>query len=55
MAAFINGQSYSNGKNLSYEDCEGDWDDILSPDAYDEWLDRKRFEQSNRWPASANR
>lgn len=47
MASFINGQSYSNGKNSSYEDREGDWDDILSPDDYLDWLDCKRFEQSN--------
>lgn len=26
---------------------DGDWDDIVSPDDYDELLDRKRFARSN--------
>jgi len=27
---------------------DSDWDDIVSPDDYEEILDRKRFERSNR-------
>lgn len=36
-------------KNDRWTDVhDGDWDDIVSPDDYEEILDRKRFEQSNR-------
>lgn len=45
---FYQGQSYSwCYSNRSYDD-NGCWEDYLSADEYDEWLDRKRFEQSNR-------
>ena len=30
---------------------EGDWDDIVSPDEYEEILERKRFNQSMGKPA----
>lgn len=26
---------------------DGDWDDIISPDAYDDYIDQKRFAKSN--------
>ena len=29
------------------EAFDGDWDDIISPDAYDDYIDRKRFAKSN--------
>ena len=29
------------------QDDDGDWDDIVSPDDYEEILDRKRFASSN--------
>ena len=45
---FYEGQSYSwNYANRSYDDT-GCWEDYLSADEYEEALDRKRFEQSNR-------
>lgn len=45
---FYQGQSYSwCYSNRSYDD-NGCWEDYLSADEYDEWLDRKRFEQSKR-------
>ena len=34
------------------ENYDGDWDDLLRPDEYEEVLDRKRFNQSmgrNAW------
>ena len=33
---------------------EGDWDDILSPDEYEDILDQKRFNQSMGQPAWYN-
>lgn len=33
---------------------EGDWDDILSPDEYEDILDQKRFNQSMGQPAWHN-
>ena len=33
---------------------EGDWDDCLSPDEYEEVLERKRFNQSMGRPAWTN-
>jgi hypothetical protein len=45
---FYEGQSYSwNYANRSYDDS-GCWEDYLSADEYEDALDRKRFEQSNR-------
>jgi len=45
---FYEGQSYSwNYANRSYDDT-GCWEDYLSADEYEEALDRKLFEQSNR-------
>jgi hypothetical protein len=45
---FYEGQSYSwEYSNRSYDDS-GCWEDYLTPDEYEEALDRKRFEQSNR-------
>ena len=45
---FYEGQSYSwEYSNRSYDDS-GCWEDYLSGDEYEEALDRKRFEQSNR-------
>jgi hypothetical protein len=45
---FYEGQSYSwNYANRSYDDS-GCWEDYMSPDEYEDALDRKRFEQSNR-------
>lgn len=34
-----------------YKDEDGDWDDIVSPDEYEEMLERKRFNQSQGYPA----
>ena len=50
---FYEGQSYSwCYANRSYDDT-GCWEDYLTPDEYEDALDRKRFEQSNRdWQAS---
>jgi len=33
------------------EEFDGDWDDIVSPEEYEEILDRKRFNQSMGKPA----
>ncbi len=33
---------------------DGDWDDILSPDEYEDILDQKRFNQSMGQPAWHN-
>ena len=45
---FYEGQSYSwNYANRTYDDS-GCWEDYLSADEYEDRLDRKRFEQSNR-------
>ncbi len=45
---FYEGESYSwEYSNRSYDDS-GCWEDYLSPDEYEEALDRKLFEQSNR-------
>jgi hypothetical protein len=45
---FYEGQSYSwEYSNRSYDDS-GCWEDYLTPDEYEEALDRKLFEQSNR-------
>jgi hypothetical protein len=45
---FYEGQSYSwEYSNRSYDDS-GCWEDYLSADEYEDALDRKRFEQSNR-------
>jgi hypothetical protein len=45
---FYEGQSYSwNYANRTYDDTAC-WEDYLTPDEYEDDLDRKRFEQSNR-------
>ena len=45
---FYEGESYSwEYSNRSYDDS-GCWEDYLTGDEYEEALDRKRFEQSNR-------
>jgi len=45
---FYEGESYSwEYSNRSYDDS-GCWEDYLTPDEYEEALDRKLFEQSNR-------
>jgi hypothetical protein len=45
---FYEGESYSwEYSNRSYDDS-GCWEDYLTPDEYEETLDRKRYEQSNR-------
>ena len=45
---FYEGQSYSwEYSNRTYDDS-GCWEDYLTPDEYEDALDRKRFEQSNR-------
>lgn len=45
---FYEGQSYSwEYSNRSYDDS-GCWEDYLSGDEYEDALDRKLFEQSNR-------
>ena len=36
------------------ENYDGDWDDILSPDEYEDILDQKRFNQSMGQPAWHN-
>ena len=42
------GQSYSwKYENRAYDDSRC-WEDCLTPDEYEDALDRKRFEQSNR-------
>ena len=35
-------------KRYSHIDSDGDWDDILSPDDYDDYIDRRRYERSMR-------
>ena len=30
-------------------ESDGDWDDILSPDDYEEYLERRQFEKSMRY------
>ena len=37
------------------EAYDGDWDDIMSPDAYEEYIDRKRFAKSNGYAYPAYR
>ena len=36
------------------EEFDGDWDDLISPDEYQDVLDRKRFNQSMGKPASVS-
>lgn len=44
---FYNGESYSwEYSNRSYDDSNC-WEDCLTGDEYEEWADRRRFEQSN--------
>jgi len=37
------------------EAYDGDWDDMMSPDAYEEYIDRKRFAKSNGYAYPAYR
>ncbi|MFZ9728982.1 MAG: hypothetical protein ACO3CD_08215 [Candidatus Nanopelagicaceae bacterium] len=43
--SFAYGDSYG-VKDRSYDDSYC-WEDYLSGDEYEEWVDRRRFEQSN--------
>ena len=51
QTSFRNGDSYGMYDRYTTRE-DGDWDDIISPDDYEEILDRKRFNQSmgyNAW------
>lgn len=51
QTSFRNGDSYGMFDRYTTRE-DGDWDDIISPDDYEEILDRKRFNQSmgyNAW------
>ena len=47
--SFCNGQSWSKSDAYYHtENSDGCWEDYLSPDEYEDVLDRKRYEQSMR-------
>ena len=35
-------------RKYKHVDSDGDWDDIMSPDDYDDYIDRRRYERSMR-------
>ena len=46
--SFCKGQSWSKFDAYYQNDDSGCWEDYLSPDEYEDALDRKRYEQSMR-------
>ena len=40
-------RSYQIARKYS-EQTDGDWDDIMSPDDYEDYIDRRRYERSMR-------
>ena len=36
-------------KRYSHIESDGDWDDILSPDDYEEYIERRQYERSMRY------
>ncbi len=48
-----NWKTYSHSSQIPQQskynhDTDGDWDDILSPDDYDDYLSMRAYEKSNR-------
>ena len=35
-------------RRYNHVESDGDWDDILSPDDYEDYIERRRYERMNR-------
>ena len=35
-------------RKYKHVDSDGDWDDIMSPDDYEDYIERRRYERMNR-------